>query len=135
MNAVVDTNIFMDLAFERGEFNDSAFRFFNDTLSCKHKIFLTEAVIYELNKKNLIEKLDELILNKLRKKDKLTIVDASIEQISNANKISTQQNLPFADALIALLAKENNCVVVTRDKHFSQNLSSIIDCFKPEDLF
>ncbi len=135
MNAVVDTNIFMDYAWERGKLKDFASKFFKESMQCKHYVYLVRAVQNELKEHGVFDKIDLLVLNKLRVKRKLIIIDPTKEQLELAKKVSAELNIPFADASIAILAKETNCVIVTRDKHFFQNLTQIVDCFKPEDLF
>jgi len=134
MNAVVDTNIFIDFVSGKKPFADNALRFFKESMQCKHFVYLTDAVIYELEGKKVLEEVSKIILTGLKNKGKLVFLEATPQQKENAKKISTEQGISYADALIALLAKENTCIVLTRDKHFKQNLSFLIDSFKPEDL-
>ena len=50
-----------------------------------------------------------------------------------AKKIATERNIPVGDALHAIIARDNNLVLVTRDKHF-ENIEDISKHFKPEEL-
>jgi len=133
MNAVVDTNIFLDYAYNRrnGKF---AFRFFKDTISCKHSIIMPKIIMTELKRQIPIEELEKIILLKLRKKNKIVILEETIEQTKRAQIICQEKQIPFPDALIALQAQEAGAIIVTRDKHFFFDLSPLVDCFKPEEL-
>jgi len=47
--------------------------------------------------------------------------------------LSKELNIPFGDALHGILAKENNAVMVTKDRHF-RKLKDKINIKKPEAL-
>lgn len=129
MDVLVDTNIYIDYLMKRHNWK-AARAFFEDTVSCKHKIFIIEEILFELN----TDYIDfDIISSELKRKNKLVMLNS--EEFSNeAYHISKELNVPFTDAIIAIVAKNNGLVVLTRDKHFSQNLSFCADCFKPEDL-
>ncbi|MAF36821.1 hypothetical protein CL622_06920 [archaeon] len=55
------------------------------------------------------------------------------KQIEQARKLAKQRNVPFKDALHAVLARDNNVQFVSRDKHF-QKLKDITDTKSPETL-
>jgi predicted nucleic acid-binding protein len=50
-----------------------------------------------------------------------------------AESLMRESGLPFTDALHAILAKENDAILVTRDKHFSL-LAQEFKISKPEEL-
>ena len=50
-----------------------------------------------------------------------------------ADKIIKERNLPLGDVLHTLLARDNNLILVTRDKHFKE-LTDISKFYKPEEL-
>ena len=52
---------------------------------------------------------------------------------TKASKIMRMFDIPFCDALHLAIAKENNAVLVTRDKHF-ENIHRIAEIRKPEEL-
>ncbi len=131
MDVLVDTNIYIDYL-EKRKYYKYAEKFFKDTVSCKHKIFIIEEILFEL--KNNTDYIDfDIISSELKRKNKLVMLNS--EEFSNeAYHISKELNVPFTDAIIAIVAKNKGLVILTRDKHFSQNLSFCVDCFKPEDL-
>ncbi|MBD3304155.1 PIN domain-containing protein [Candidatus Woesearchaeota archaeon] len=65
--------------------------------------------------------------------EKLVKAEISDGQIRESMHISKQSNIPKKDALHAILARDNNAVLVTRDKHFQElQKSNIIK--KPEEI-
>lgn len=63
----------------------------------------------------------------------LVDVEPTSEQVLEANKLKKERDVPFADALYAVLARDNQSIVVTRDKHFAI-LLDIAESRKPEEL-
>ncbi|MDD3160119.1 MAG: PIN domain-containing protein [Candidatus ainarchaeum sp.] len=133
MNVIVDTNIFLDYAFERKN-NKYAKKFFIDTLSCKHIIFLPEIILEELSSKNILAEFEKGLFKDLKNKNKLVLIDSNYDLIKESKIISTNRKIPFADVLIAISAKQNDCVIITRDKHLFLDLYDLVDSFKPEEL-
>ncbi|MCX6804002.1 MAG: type II toxin-antitoxin system VapC family toxin [Candidatus Diapherotrites archaeon] len=136
---LVYTNIFLDYYFDRksgllpiGEF---AFNFIKDTLSCKYEIIYCEVVLRKL-KKNIwnFSDFELTVLSNLRDKNKLVWVNITNADADKAKMMSLERNIPFNDALIALLAKREGATVVTRDNHFFENLGDIVEAFLPEEL-
>ena len=58
---------------------------------------------------------------------------ATKEQRDEARKIAEERNLPSGDVLHAILARDNNFILVTRDKHFRE-LEDITKHYKPEEF-
>lgn len=63
----------------------------------------------------------------------LVKVTISREQAQEAANICKQRNVPFGDALHAILTRDNNFIMVTRDRHF-RKLWDIAEIKKPEEL-
>lgn len=63
----------------------------------------------------------------------LVKVDISKEQLNEAMQISKKFEIPVKDALHAILARDNDAILVTRDKHFLE-LEKKVKIKKPEDL-
>ncbi|HII15923.1 MAG TPA: PIN domain-containing protein [Nanoarchaeota archaeon] len=61
-------------------------------------------------------------------------VYANSEQSAEADRLSRERELPFADCFHAILARDNFAIMVSRDRHFEQ-LRDIADTKKPEELF
>jgi hypothetical protein len=88
-----------------------------------------------------------LVLDELRKKyDEKTIsnlfkpfenylfkVGMSRQQMLEASRISNSLYIPFADALHAILARDNNAILITRDKHLFK-LQNMVEVATPEEL-
>jgi len=55
------------------------------------------------------------------------------KQVKETLELMKKFNVPFGDALHAILARDNNSILVTRDKHFLE-LQDIVKIKKPEEL-
>ena len=64
---------------------------------------------------------------------KLKFVEISKSLNNSAKEIAIERNLPVPDVLHALIARENNAILITRDNHFNK-LKDIVDIKKPEEL-
>ena len=73
------------------------------------------------------------ILLKIAKPDKIGRVHISREQIAEARRLGSQRNVPFGDALHAILARDNEAVLVSRDGDF-QKLRDVCETKKPEEF-
>ena len=60
-------------------------------------------------------------------------VEVKENQLKEARKINRERNIPFKDALHAILARDNCAILVTRDHHFEE-LQDIAVCKKPEEI-
>ncbi len=59
--------------------------------------------------------------------------EASPKDHAEASKIAKERDLPLSDVLHAIIARNNNAVLVTQDKHFN-NLKDIVRVIRPEDI-
>ena len=57
----------------------------------------------------------------------------TLQQIKEAEKIAVERKIPKGDALHAIVARDNNSILVTRDRHF-RKLTDISEYHRPEDL-
>ena len=48
----------------------------------------------------------------------IEIISVTEASKSEAFNLSNERKIPFADALHAVLARDNNAILITRDKHF-----------------
>jgi predicted nucleic acid-binding protein len=64
---------------------------------------------------------------------RLKRVDFTKEDSDEADELSRQRNVPFTDALNAIIARNNNAIMVSQDKHY-QKLKDIVETKRPEDL-
>ncbi len=67
------------------------------------------------------------------KSECLKRIEISNSEIEEARKISQRRDIPFGDALHAILARNNNATLITRDHHF-EKLQDIVKIRKPEEL-
>jgi predicted nucleic acid-binding protein len=129
----IDTCIWIDLLEDRKGFNSEplgayASKFFLKVFLLKMKIVFSDVVQKELFNHYSEEQIQGLLNPFI---NDLIIVKSSKEQKDLAHKISIRENIPFNDALHAVLAKASNSIFITRDKHFDK----IISYFSPEKAF
>jgi len=91
----------------------------------------------ELTVKELIIDYDETEINKmlnlLHIKGILKRANITEEQWDEARNVSKDRDCPLGDVLHAILARDNNSVLVTQDRHFMV-LKDICTVKKPEEL-
>jgi predicted nucleic acid-binding protein len=75
-----------------------------------------------------IKNIFSIIPNKI-----LIKVETSAKQLKEAIKLSKEFNIPTKDALHVILARDNNSILITRDKHFYE-IEKQITIRKPEEL-
>lgn len=97
----------------------------------KDVIVYSNAIEKELKKKYPIEKISCYL--EAVPKESFERIAYSEAQVIKAGFISKKFRIPSVDALHALLAKENNAIIVTRDKHFYE-LEKHLTVKKPEEL-
>lgn len=93
-------------------------------------ILYSDAVIDELRNKFSTIQINELFSSF---EDCLLKVDISPTQVQEATLLDKIRKTGFADALHAVLARDNNAIIITRDEHFI-DLTDIAQIKKPEDL-
>lgn len=60
-------------------------------------------------------------------------IETNENQAKEAFKLKIKLNIPFGDALHAILARDNKATLISRDKHFYE-LTKEVNIKKPEDL-
>jgi len=131
----IDTSIWVDVYEDRtghcgeplGEFGTVLL---SKILAEKSRIVVTDILLAELHVKfsdsqikgifSLFEKLIEP-------------VKSSKDQHEEALRLASERDVPKGDAFHAILARDSDSILVTRDRHFKK-LSDISRPFKPEDL-
>ena len=130
-----DTSIWLDFFENRNEPNlpkgDFASVLINKIINENHKIVFSDAIKdemadlgyneYEVN--NLLGPFDKVII----------FVEFTKKQFGKAKDLSAKRDIPLLDALHALIARDNSCIMITRDAHFKR-LLDIIKNKKPEDV-
>lgn len=113
-----------------GEF---AFQFLRKCRKEKSKVIVSDAVVFELQARLSKERVKEIFSSFSSIILKVAVND---KQVSEARKEWKKRNkqVPFKDVLHAIIAKDNKAILVTRDRHFFDGLSSIVQVEKPEDI-
>ncbi|MBT4541090.1 PIN domain-containing protein [Candidatus Woesearchaeota archaeon] len=103
----------------------------NMIIDDNNSILYSNLVLDELRK----EYNEETISNLFEPyKNCLIKVGMSRQQMLEATRRSRLINIPFADALHAILARDNSAILITRDKHLFE-LQNMVEIRTPEDLF
>ncbi|MEW6295646.1 MAG: PIN domain-containing protein [Candidatus Diapherotrites archaeon] len=132
----VDTSVWLDYYGDRkdgirplGEF---AFKFFKHCNENNCKVFFSDFVLFEL--KEFFPEKEIKILFSVIKKNLLMKVSVSEKQLMEANKIKKVfKEIPLNDIIHAIMARDSNAVLISRDKHF-EDLSAIVECRPPEEI-
>ena len=130
----IDTAIWRDLHENRKDksknLGELAFEAIKKIRINKEKIVYSDFVVDELSRaydKQTINKLFKVVSEVLEK------VEINDKQLKEAADLSKELKIPFGDAVHGVLAKDNNAIMVTRDRHF-RKLIDKINIKKPEDL-
>jgi len=108
-----------------------AFRLIKKIIEDGDLFVISDVLIEELREpytSEEIKNLFEIVPKKLSLK-----IEYSKKQLRRAFEIKNKFNIPFKDALHSILAKDNNAILITRDKHFYELIGEV-DVRKPEDL-
>jgi predicted nucleic acid-binding protein len=129
----VDTNIWLDLHLNRRDkfrpLGEWAFEFLNQAYHNGDEILYSDGVFMELLR--VID--EEECMGLLKDFEARKVAQISGEQRREAEKLCSVRSLPLWDVLHAILARDNNAVMVTRDAHFLE-LMDLVEIKKPEDL-
>jgi len=132
----LDSAIWRDYSENRSDrfrpLGEWALTLINNALENEDFILYSDFVIKELKVKYSDEEINN-ILGIVSKRNLLIKVDISESQAKEAAILCKQRKVAFGDALHAILARDNNAIMVTRDKHFLE-LTDIAEIKKPEDL-
>ena len=132
---LIDTSIWMDFYEDRvglkGEpFGDYAFKFLLKIKVKEDRIIVNESLFRELEEKYSLEQINGLFKPFEKLIDKIL---ATKKQTDEALKLSMERNVPKADALYAVIARDEKLTLITRDNHF-KILQDLSNHNKPEDL-
>ena len=114
-----------------GEF---AFEILRRTYQCEFKITLSSLVIKELLYNDYGKQIKDLI-EYLKEKDKVIMVEVTDEDIKKARIISQERKTPFNDTLHAVIANRVNAAyLVTRNLKDFYELQDLVKITFPEEL-
>ena len=109
-----------------------AFEMFRKIKANKSIVLYSDLTVDELSKDFNPEQIKD-IFKIVHEANLLEKVNLKKEQFQEAAKLNRERNLPFGDCLHALIARDNQAIMVTRDKHFEE-LQDVVQSYKPEDL-
>lgn len=131
----IDTCIWIDLYEDRKGYNgeplgEYALQFLFLLLKKKKGLVISKPLISELEQKYTMEEINGMMkpFSSI-----LHVVNATKEQEREAKRIAQERNIPSADALHAILARDFTLILVTRDNDF-RKLTDIVVYYKPEEL-
>jgi len=132
---IIDTSIWVDLYEDRKGYNNEplgnyAFKLLVKIKAKESAIVLTDFLIRELETIYSVAEINGMFkpFEKIIKK-----IIATEKQWEEAKKIAKERDVPAGDALHVIIARDNNFILVTRDRHFRE-LEDISKHYKPEEL-
>ena|SRR3989344_781513 len=132
---LIDTSIWVDLYEDRKGYKNEplgeyALKLLSRIKIKKSNIILTDLLVRELEMNYSIPEINGMF----NPFEKIIIKIITTEkQREEAKKIAKERNIPPGDALHAIIARDNNLILITRDKHFKK-LEDISKHYKPEEL-
>ena len=131
----IDSCIWRDYFDDRSDkfrpLGEWAFRLINKIIKENNVFLFSDQIMRELKQHYSVEKLNgffEIIPSSL-----IICVESNRKQAKEALLLAKEFDIPFGDAIHAVIARDNNAILVTRDHHF-ENLTKIVAVRKPEEL-
>lgn len=115
-----------------GPLGEWAFDLFRKIRETKSKALYSDLVVDELSKDFNQDEIKE-IFKIMSDENLLEKVEMKKEQFQEAARLKRELKIPFGDCLHAIIARDNDAIMVTRDQHF-ELLQDIVDVKKPEEL-
>ena len=131
----LDTSIWIDVYEDRKGYNNEPLGEYGLKLLAlikakENKIIISDLLIFELEVRYTIPEINGM----LKPFEKITEkIKSTTKQKLEAKKIAEERKLPYGDALHSIIARDNNLILITRDKHFKE-LTDISKYYKPEEL-
>ena len=110
-----------------------ASRLFLKFMKEKKPILFSEFNLRELKKDYSEAEINDM-LSVLFIADKLQKVPITKQDVEEAHKLSTDRNISFGDCLHAVLARNNNAILVTQNVRDFERLTDVVNYKKPENL-
>ncbi|HLD42595.1 MAG TPA: PIN domain-containing protein [Candidatus Nanoarchaeia archaeon] len=127
-----DTSIWLDFHEKRGKNGGSALKLILKILNEDLRIGYSDLNVKEFKDLDYTQDQIDSVLSML-KPNNIQKVHIYREQKEEAKKTAKQRNVPEGDALQAILCRDNNLQMISRDLHFMQ-LRDITIAKLPEDL-
>jgi predicted nucleic acid-binding protein len=133
----IDTNIWRDFVESRVDYlrplGEFAFQFLKRVIKNKDLVIYSEFILDELNQKYTLQEIEKYCFKLLRDAKLIEEVPFTDRQLNEALKVASERRVSKGDAIHAILARDNDAVVITRDQHFTL-LQDIVKSLKPEEV-
>ncbi|MDO8642753.1 MAG: PIN domain-containing protein [Candidatus Woesearchaeota archaeon] len=127
-----DTSIWMDIYDERGHNGEVARKLMEKIVMDDDIVLYSDAIVAELKKLGFSEyEINQMF--SIAKPDHIRRVQSTKNQIEEAQRVAQQRDVPRRDALHAILARDHEAQLISRDWDF-EKLRDITKAKKPEDL-
>ena len=130
MRYYLDTSIWLDYFENRNDrfrpLGEWALALLSQIRAKGDKIIISDVVLDELAGRpvrDILGPFEECIEN----------VTTTDEQLKECKKTHTRMKIPRGDILHAIISRDHNCILISRDNHFSL-LTDIKRAYKPEEL-
>src|SRR3989344_5243423 len=131
-NFYFDTSIWIDFYEKRGENGEIALKLILKIIEEDLKIAYSDLSIREFKNVGYTKSEIDSIL-KIAKPNNIIHIHIYTENLEEARKLARQRSVPNKDALHAILARDNDLQLISRDHHF-EKLMDISDVKLPEDI-
>ncbi len=128
-----DANIWLDVHEKRGYANEMATKLLRKIILTNGIIFYSDLVVDELKKIGYSQQ-EILQIFSIAKPDHLKKTHIYKKQIDEARRVARKHDVPEADALHAILARDNQFTLVSRDQKDFPKLRYIWPAKLPEEL-
>lgn len=128
----LDTSIWLDFYEKRGRNGELALKLILKIINEDLKVGYSDLHIKEFKNLGYFQNEINSIFS-IVKPNNIKHVHIYREQKEEAKKIARQRNVPRKDALHAVLSRDNNLQLISRDEHF-EKLKDISIAKKPEDF-
>ncbi len=132
----LDTSIWIDYMEKRGDASFPLWKWTMDFLSKaiinKWTIMYSDLVIEEIIHRHKLKEIDETFSIFYHQKI-ISGVKVTPSQAEEAGREYLIVRVPFPDILHAIVARDHDAILITRDKHFNK-LRHIVENKKPEEL-
>ena len=130
----LDTSIYIDYFEDRTDkfrpLGDWAHRLLALIKAQNEILLVSDFLIDELENHFSKKDIDEILETC---KDIIEKIEFNEEQFTEAKEIANKRKLPKGDVLHAIIARDNNALLITRDHHFEE-LTDVAEPIKPEDI-
>jgi len=131
-NYYFDTSMWLDIHEKRGYNGEVAKKLVEKIIRENKRIIYSDFIIKELKDIGYLDNEINKMLS-IAKPNNLKIIHRTKKQISESVRIAKQRDVPLGDAIHAVLARDHEAQLVSRDPHFLK-LMDITRLEPPENL-